>query len=405
LVRTLQMAWRNLWRNGRRSVVTIAAMAFALWVMLLYSGMIRGMLRQMESSVLDMEVGSIQVTVQGYQDDPSLYQLIDDPQAIVDQVQQLGGTAAARLLGGGLAGVGQSSAGVSIVGIDVARDGRVVQVSQQIEQGAWLDPTDPKGAVIGRKLARTLGAKVGDELLLLSQAADGSVANDLYTIKGVLGTVSDPVDRTTVFLTQGAFRDLMVVPTGAQLITVRMPPSADLDATAAALTQAHAGLDVKTWRQIVPIVATMMASTKSIIGLVSFLLYFAVAILVLNGMLMVVFERIREFGVMKAIGYGPGTVFRLICVEAGLQALLATTTALLLALPAMVYMQTVGINVGALSGMSVMGMTLTQNWRGLYTPDQAVTPIISLWVMIGLAALWPAVKAARIRPLDAMRYL
>lgn len=402
-MRVLTMAWRNVWRNQRRSLVTIAAMTLGLWVMILYAGLAEGMIVDMASNVTDLEMGEIQIVHAEYRDDPALQVVIDDPEAVLGGLDGLGFPASARLLGGGLAGVGQSSAGVSIIGLDVARDAVVSDLPARIRDGEWFDPADEDGVVIGRKLARTLQAGLGDELLLLSQGADGSIANDVYTVRGVLSTVGDGVDRTAVFMNAGAFRGLMSLPEGVHQITVRVPHERDLQEAKAAVQGVAPGRDVQTWKELLPLISQWLDSTRAILAVVYVIMYIAIAILVLNAMLMAVFERIREFGVMKAIGYGPATVFALITVESIVQVSIATVAALLLALPAMGYLSSVGINVGALAGMNLMGMSMMENWRGIYTPDIIATPVTILWVMVVGAVMLPALRAARINPVAAMR--
>jgi putative ABC transport system permease protein len=153
-----------------------------------------------------------------------------------------------------------------------------------------------------------------------------------------------------------------------------------------------------------PFIAMWLESTRGLIGIVYGIIYIAVAILVLNAMLMAVFERIREFGVMKAIGYAPSTVFGVIAVESAIQTAIGTLVGLLFALPVMYYLATVGIDTGALGGMSMMGMSMQQNWMGVYSPQVLATPIAVLWFMVGAAAMLPALRAARISPVAAMRH-
>jgi len=398
------MAWRNLWRNSRRTVVTMAAMGLALWVMVLYSGLVAGVLVNMAGDVLDFEVGDIQIYAQGYRDAPSLYTRIEDADTLVPKLEQAGFTVDPRLIAGGLAAAGDASAGVQIIGIDVARDEKALRIHERIKDGEWLDPSDPKGVVLGTRIARNLGVHAGDEVIVLSQAADGSPANDLYTVRGVLTTVGDMTDRSGFLMTQDAFRQLMVVPTGVHQLIVRVPEGMDLAAAKAEIESIDGKDDVQTWRQIMPIVSQMLDSTRSIIYIVYLIVYFAIGILILNAMLMAVFERIREFGVMKAIGTGPGLVFRLLIYETALETLIAVTIALLLAWPAGLYLAHQGLNVGALAGVSMMGMAMPPVWTAHFDASTVVAPVAIELFIVAVSALYPALKAARIQPLDAIHY-
>ncbi|MBN2498456.1 MAG: ABC transporter permease [Deltaproteobacteria bacterium] len=398
------MAWRNIWRSKRRSVVTIAAMTFALFLLVLYSGMIEGYLDGMERDVLDLEVGDVQVFAQGYRDDPSIYRCIDRPDELCERI---GLPASARLLAGGLAAAEHSSAGVMLRGLDSARDAAVSRISERLQAGRWLDPAAAREVVIGRRLAKNLGVGPGAEIVLLSQAADGSLANDLFTVRGVLMGISDLTDRRAVYMNEADFRELMVLPRGAHQIIVRRSEEISLEEAARRVRAARAqgvALEVLSWRELMPTIASMLDSARAVIYVIFFVVYIAVGILILNAMLMAVFERIREFGVLKAIGVGPGRVFGLILVESAMQAAVAIVLGLALATPAAWYLAEYGIDVGTLGGLSVVGVAMRPVWFGSYSPETVAGPVLTLLLMVGLAVLYPGLKAAWIRPVQAMRH-
>jgi ABC-type lipoprotein release transport system permease subunit len=397
------MAWRNVWRNQRRSIVTIAAMALALCVEILYSGLVTGYLRGMENDVLDLEGGDLQVFAGDYLDKPSISTAIEDPDVLLARLDQMGYPASARLLGGGLAAAGEFSAGVALRGVEVAQDAKVTLIGKKVADGTWLDPADLHGVVIGRRLAKTLEVKPGDELVVLSQAADGSLANDLYAVRGVLMGVADATDRTAVFMNAAAFRELMVFPKGAHQLIVRRPDDVELEMAAATVKGVVGSLTVKTWKELMPVVASMLESTQGLILIVFFIVYVAVGILILNAMLMAVFERIREFGVLKALGMGPLHVVNLILVESAIQTGVAIVAGVALAIPGMWYIANVGVNVGKLGGMSAMGLAMHPVWYGIYNFDTISGPLVILVFIVFLAVLYPAFKAAWIRPIEAMR--
>jgi putative ABC transport system permease protein len=258
--------------------------------------------------------------------------------------------------------------------------------------------------VLGKLLARTLDARPGSELLILGQATDGSMANELYTVRGVLGSVAEATDRTTVYMTASAFRDLLVMPRGAHQIVVRRPKSTPLDVVAPALRSALPELDVKTWKELMPIVAQMLDSVNGIIYVLYFIIYVAVGILVLNAMLMAVFERIREFGVLKAIGAGPGRVLALILTESAIQTALALVIGFAAAAPGMWWMANRGIDFGSIGGMNMMGVSMRKIWYGVYEPAIVAGPVVMLLFIVSAAVLYPALKAAWINPIQAMRH-
>jgi ABC-type lipoprotein release transport system permease subunit len=403
-MRLLVMAWRNLWRYRRRTVVTIGAMTLALLIMVLYTSLVEGYLRDLERNIVDIELGDIQIVAPGYRDNPSIYRRIEDPGQLIGRLRDRGFRASARLIGGGLGAAGESSAGVILKGVNVEQDALVSEISEHLVSGQWLDPGDPNGVVVGTRLAHTLGVELGDELILLGQAADGSIANDLYTIRGVLRSITDDVDRAGVFMTEAAFRAFFVIPDGAHLVMVRRPADRELAVAVVDVRDVAAALTVETWRDLAPILAMFLDSTRSLIVIVFLVIYIVVAILIINAMLMSVFERIRELGVLKALGVGPGHVLTLVLMEGGLQTGIAIVAGLVLSVPGLAYLADHGLDLSSIGGMSVAGMAIDPVWRAVVTPMTIIGPVVTLVVIVSVSVLYPALKAARISPVAAMRY-
>lgn len=399
----LQLAWRNVWRNTRRSAVTIAAASLALFVMIIYNGLVVGYMDGMQRNILDLEIGDAQAFAAGYREKPSLYTTIEQPEPMIAELEAGGFLVSPRLLATGLGAGTNNSTGVQIIGIDVEADRRVTKVAEQIKDGAWLAPDDD-GVVIGRRVAEQLGLSIGDELVILSQGADGSMANDVYPVRGVLKTIADKIDRAGVFMTHSEFRELMVLPEGVHQMILRVPAQAELDtATATATKAAPEGVEVSSWKQIQPMLASMLDSGRGAMQVMAVIVYLAVGIVILNAMLMAVFERIRELGVLKAIGFSPGKIVRLIFFETGIQASVAIAVGVLLALPTNWYLVNHGLDLSALGNVSMMGVAWDPVWRSKVDADTYISPVITLVVIVSLAVTYPAMRAALIRPLDAIR--
>lgn len=398
------MAWRNVWRNRRRSLVTLGAMTLALWVMILYTGLMEGYVVGMERNVLDLEMGDVQVHAEKYRTDPSLYERVEDPDKLVDDLEKAGYTASARLLGAGLAAAGENSAAAMFRGVNVAQDAKVSFVHKHVMAGSWLDPADESGVVVGKRFAKNLGIGVGDEFVVLSQAADGSMANEVYRVQGILKTIGDVVDRAGVFMTEAAFRELFVVPEGAHQLIVRRPPDQDLDTAIAAVKALAPDLDVKSWRELTPTIASMLDASRGSSYILYLIIYIAIGIVILNAMLMSVFERIREFGVLKAVGVGPLGVLRLIMLESGVLTGLAVLIGVGLSLFPMWYLINVGIDFSDFGNLTIQGIAWDPVWKAVVNAQTYVGPIVTFIVVIALAVTYPAIKAAVIRPVSAMRY-
>ena len=400
----LKMAWRNVWRNRRRTLVTVAAMTLGLTSMILVASMLAGFLRDIERDVLDLEVGDVQIVAADYRDNPSIYTRIEDPETLLTQLEEAGLSATARLLAYGLVAGDESAAGASFLGVNVERDARVSLIHEQLAQGEWLARDDPSGVVLGRRLASSLGLSLGSQLVVLTQATDGSMANDLYVVRGVLLGIGDAIDRSGVFMTEAAFRTLLVLPSGAHQIIVRRPLEVDLPTAAGQVHELALEHDVQTWRQLLPTIASYIDSARSMIYMMFVVIYVAIGFLILNAMLMTVFERIREFGVLKAIGVGPFEVLLLILAESAFQTVIAVVVGLGLAVPGVLYLTYSGINVGSMAGVSMMGMSMNPIMRAAVDIGVFTAPIVTLLSIVALAVIYPAAKAALIRPVEAMRY-
>jgi len=333
-----------------------------------------------------------------------LWTTIQDPEAVLEPLARQGFDASCRVLAFGLAAAGESSAGVAFRGVDLAADARVTKVQDEVARGEWLSEDDPKGVVLGRRLARLLNVSLGDEVVVLTQGSDSAMAYDLYHVRGVLRGIADATDRGGVFMNEATLRELITVPEGVHQIIVRRPESLPLDAAAGEIRGVAPELDVQTWKQLLPTLASMLESTRGIMIAMFFIMYVAIGMLILNAMLMAVFERIRELGVMKALGVGPFEVLRLILFESGIQTAIAVSAGLLLSVPALLYLERIGIDLGMLAGTSVLGIAMDPIWRAAISPAVFTTPVVVLLVMVTLAVLYPAVKAAAVQPVEAMRH-
>ena len=405
-MRILSIASRNVVRNWRRTLVTTLAMGFAGFIMILFAALMEGMLQSSERNAVAMNLGDIQIHAEGYRDDPDLYKRIDNAADLVVKLQQAGFYASRRVYGFGLAAAGTTSAGVQLRGINLTNEATVTRIHQHVMQGSWLVDTDPKGVVIGRKLARTLGVKPGDEVIIIGQATDGSMANDLYRVRGVLKSIGEDVDRTGFFMVEDAFRELMVLPQGAHEIAVMRPDrSRNLESAKDRVAALAPGYEAMDWRQLRPVIARILDLADAQTIIMVLITYVAVAMVVLNAMLMSVFERIHELGVMKAIGVTPWQLMLMVYTETMVQVLMAGIIASASGWATAYYFQNNGIDLSAIaSGVSFGGVAMDPIWRAHVTAEAVVIPIVFLFIIAAVAVIYPAIKAAVIRPVKAIYY-
>lgn len=399
-------AFRNVGRKWQRTIVTTGAMAFAGFMMIFYAGLMDGLLAAMERNAVGMNLGDIQIHAPGYRKDPDLYNRIDKADELLARLRAEGFHATARIYGFGLAAAGSASAGVQLRGVDLKHEATVTQLHRHLLEGAWLDASDPKGVVIGRKLARTLNTGIGGEIVVVSQAADGSVANDLYRVRGILQSVGEGLDRGAVLMSDTAFRKLMALPGGVHEIAVLLPDRTfTLSSATDRIRKLAPGQEVLSWRELQPVVTNILDISKASLTFVLLITYTAIGTVVLNAMLMSVFERIREFGMLKAIGVSPGQVALLIYTEAMIQVAVACLMAVAFGLPVSLYYQHRGIDLSAwMSTGTIAGVALDPIWYCRVTVSSVVTPVVYLFAVAAAAVLYPTVKASVISPIKAIYY-
>jgi len=410
-VNTLRLSLRNSGRNVQRTLVTTLSMAFACFIMILFSSIMAGFLHGSERQVVEMNMGDIQIHARGYLDDPDIYTTLSDGEAILQQLDRLGLQAAPRLYGGGLLAANMASAGVQLRGVDLAREAKVTQLSQHMGQGEWLDGKDLHHVVLGKKLAGTLGVAVGDELVFVGQSADGFMANDMYEVRGILKAVADGIDRSAMYMPEASFRQLMAMPRGThagvhEVVVRRAHPNDDLNALTDQLQARFPNDEVKNWRQLMPVIATMLEGADAQMMVMLMITYIAVASIILNAMLMTVFERMHEFGIMKAVGVSPWQIVRLIYAETLIQVVAASLLALMLGWWGAHYLELHGIDMSSFNSGSISFSDIAFDpiWYAYVTPQAFYMPTLFLLLMAMLAVIYPAAKAALIRPIDAIYY-
>lgn len=397
---------RSVGRNKRRTLATLGAMSFAGFFCIFYGALIEGMLAALERNALRMELGELQIHEPGYREDPDLYKRIDATDTIVAALEKDGYGVSPRWFGAGLVAGKVTSSGAQFRGIDPEREARVTAVGTHVGKGDWLDPSKPKGVVIGRRLAKSLRVDVGQEIVVLSSAADGSMANELFEVRGILDPVNEAVDRAGVFMTKAAFLQLFALEgDSAHEIAMMAPAGVSLEAAKAHVSEIAVDEETLTWKELQPMLAEMLQMSAAGQLIMMIVVYLAIAMVVLNATLMSVFERIREFGVMKALGVTPRQVATVVFVEVTAQAIIAAFVAVLIGLPVSMHFQTNGIDLSAfVQDVSLMGVAFDPVWYAVPTVSNVLVPAVVLVVVTLLSALYPGIKAAVISPVEAIHH-
>ncbi|MFT4624804.1 MAG: ABC-type lipoprotein release transport system permease subunit [Myxococcota bacterium] len=403
----IAIAWRNLTRQGRRTLVTASAMSVSVALCMASICLIDGMYDNMFDLMVNQQLGHIQVHHVDYPAKRSMYDTIAHADEVLQTIDAMPGVQGVtpRLMGFGLLGGATRSAGARLVGIDPVRESAVTPIAERIKAGTYLDAAESGGILLGRKLAEELELGVGDEVIAVTQAADGSTGNVLYTVKGLFHTGDIGMDKGGAYLLLSDLQELMVLPDQVHQLTLTSTDREALDTLAAAISAAEPDLLVRTWSQVSPSTAQMMSMQTATAGMLLGIVFLVASFGVVNTMLVSVFERTTEFGVMRALGVAPRQLVTMVVVEAILLGAIAAVGGVTVGLGLDAYLVITGLDFSASigEGFEVNGVMMDPVLRGAFNIEPVLSTVLILIAVSGLAAVWPAARAAMIRPVDAIR--
>jgi len=405
-MKIITLASRNIFRNRARTLVTTLAMAFACSIMIIYSSLMEGMVLGSERQAVIMNHGDIQIHAKNYRDDPDIYKTIKDSKKLLKKIRSQGFYATPRRYAFGLVASDESSSGIKLTGVDLSYEKQVTEIHKHVLQGNWLDEDDPYGVVIGKKLSRLLAVGIGSEIVYIGQTADGYMANEIFTVRGILKSVSASIDNSGIFISDQSLISLLALPEGAHEIAImRSDRNTDLQLATQQIAAIASEYETLNWRNLMPVIARFLDTADVQILIMLLFTYIAVASVVLNAMLMSVFERIHEFGIMKAIGVTPWQTIKIIYAETLIITTLACVVGVIFGLWISMYFQTHGLDMSGIAGdISFAGIALDPIWYAYIAPKIIVSPIVFLYLISILAVIYPAIKIARIKAVDAIHY-
>ena len=402
---TLRLAWRNLWRNRNRTLITLAAVAFSTFVMIVSYALMEGIMVQILDNVTSLSMGEVQVHAPEYSEKQSFYASVKQPEKVLKAARGTGAHAVARSYGFGLAAADTKSAGARFWGVNPSDEKQAFKLYKHVYKGKYLGDKARGGVVLGKKLAFSLNVKVGDEIVALVQCADGSLGNELFTVTGILKTVGEEIDRAAAIIHIDDFDRLFVAGGRVHEIVINSSGEIPEKEMKQKMSAAFPKEKVQTWAELLPALGDMLRMFDGMMIVFSSIFALAAGLGVMNTLLMATYERMREFGVLKALGATPWRIVGDVAVEALLLALLGSVLGVLLSLPMCHYLAVVGIDMNALGGadISFSGVAYDPIWRATLTARIIIFSVLSMSTLAFLASLYPAVLAARLDPVKTMR--
>jgi ABC-type lipoprotein release transport system permease subunit len=403
----LRLALRNLWRNPRRTLLTLSAMVVSSSLLILALGVFSGMLRDMLASATEQYRGHLVISRKGYQEDRDLFATFAATDSLRRELlgrPQVTGLSP-RLRGFGLLAHGDSTYPAELLGVEPAAESGVTTLARQLTDGTFLPAASGSGAVLGRELARKLGVGPGDELVFVTQAADGSIGNDLLTVTGVFATGDAGHDNALVLVGLPWLQRVLALPGAVHELAASVAEPLRAAETAKALSPVlPPGLEALDWGALLPEMREVIASFDVSRMIMVVILYAAAGLGILNTCFMSVLERTREFGILMAMGLRPAQVRRLVLLETLALGAIALGLGAGLGLALSLAMARHGIDLsGVITPVTYAGGTILPRLRAVLEPANFLLPAALLLLVCLLAGFIPANRAARLRPAEAIR--
>ena len=400
-----KLSWRNLWRNPTRTNVTILSVSLCIAVLIIFQSMIVGLIEKTKFTTTNLIIGEVQVHAEGYLDDRSIYKSLQNTEEIHLVAKENNIGLVERSYGFGLISSGTKSAGTQFWGINPESELQHFDFANHIDKGNFLTNTSLKKIVLGRKLASSIAADIGTELVVFVQGADGSLGNELFYVAGILKNMADNVDRGAAMILRKDFDILFSANNLIHEIALNSKGRFESEEIQKLLSARTADVDVETWQQLMPTIA-LMTEKMSVFMRTFFSLIFGIAasLGVMNTMIMSTYDRMREFGIIRAIGTTPWKILKQMSLEAILLTTIASVIGVVVGLSVALYFQKYGFDVSGGGNMSFGGVVMDPVWKASVSVGIVLLPVVLLMLVSVVASIYPASIAARIKPVEAIHY-
>ena len=402
MIQLFKMALRDLGRNRRRSFFSALALAVGLALLLLLAAFINGEYGSAIDSTIRLQSGHLQVRAKSYDENKTSLKwedLVASPEQVASQISALAPVKAAtpRLFASGIVTVRDESSGVRIYGIDPASEANS-PYRQGLISGEFITPDDREGLLIGKPLAEKLGLKAGDTLSLSANTSNGDVSEQTFTIRGIYSTATSAFDGVTVFLPLAKAQALTQAGDHASTIFVLLKDRAQTDAVAAALQSSS--YQVLTWPQMNELILQTEEFANAYIYILYLIVLGITATVIINTLIMAVYERTREIGILSAIGMRGRRIMAMFLAESSLLAVGGILMGLVLGGLVVAYFTKNGFYIG---DFGITGMLLSDTIYTDLTLKDTVNLTLAALIITLLAGLFPALMASRMEPVDALR--
>lgn len=403
------LAARNLMRNWRRTVLTLAALVVAMGALTYLMAFVNGYLVSMRDNFVLVMNGHVQVTAPGYADNRLIENYMADPSRVTDALaadpRVLAWTP--RITASGLISVASETTAAAVVGIDTGREPDVSRLQSFLSAGEWLTADDPRGMLLGGDAADILGVELGDKVVVMSQTPEGDIAGEAFRVRGLLESGVAEIDRGLALVPLESAQSWLGLGTGVTEIIVRAVSYEAVDPLADALSSVGGGaeeFEVHRWYTQSPLIEATQSMLDAVYAVMIGVVVAVVLGQLINTMYMSLHDRVREFGLMEALGSARRNLFAMLIGESLILVFAGGAAGYLIALLAVGITGRSGIDLSAYAGaLSALNMdTVIRPILDARATAYLLGTIVATAVLAGVLPAW---RATRLNPVEAMRQI
>ncbi len=402
----LRLAWRNIWRHRRRTVIIVLAMALSLGLMFWYDGLIDGFNQAIYGNAVRVLGGNIQIHAAGYRekiDNNPLIPLPEDTAAVKAALAQPGVISATRrITTGGLLTNREGAFPISIIGIEPEAEAVVSLAAQHIAEGRWLEGSDQDMLLVGKGLAEVMGLKVGDRVTMVGSDIHKQNRQRTMTIVGIYDIGLPSTEKNMAYISLGEAQELFGMRGQSSEVVVNLEKIGPEPQIVAALTPQLPGMEVEAFEQNYPELKAALGAKGAVMTIFGIIIILISAIGILNLLLMAIYERRREIGLLGAIGLKPRQIATLFILEGTLIGVVGAACGVLVGLAINISLGKVGLDFAAYASITEYMALISGRVYPSLGMSHAVGRVLTVIIISTLAALIPAVEASHREPAAAL---
>jgi ABC-type lipoprotein release transport system permease subunit len=405
----LRMAWRNIWRHRRRTLIVVLAIGLTMAMMMMYDGLINGFQDAIYANAIKVLGGNIQVHAIGYSDKTEQYPLLplSNDQAVLKTVQTQPQVVAAslRINTGGMITNRKGAFAVGITGIEPENELPISLVGHHVIAGRYLTQTDQDAIFIGKGLADAMEVNVGDRITLVGRATHNQMRSRSVTIIGIYDLGMPSIEKQTVYMSLAESQDLYGLSGEATEVVVTLRHLGQEPAVINALKPLLTDYEIASWQTNYPELQYTIETKTKVMDIFSVIILIIVGIGILNLLLMAVYERTREIGLLGALGLKPGQISILFILEGLMLGIVGAAFGVGLGVLINFLLGRVGMDYSQFTSLTEYTALISGRVYPTLGLEKLVPHVVTVLIIAGLASFYPAREAAHAEPAKALHYV